>query len=241
MTELIKMIENARYLTCFTGAGISTLSGIRDFRGADGLYNDYDADKIFDLAYFHKDPSYYYRHAREIVYTTDAIVPNVVHTTLATLEKRGLLKVVITQNIDILHQAAGSKNVIELHGSAAKHSCLTCHKSYSYAQVLEDIQADIVPKCPDCGGIIKPHITFFGESLPAGALERAIQHAQKSDLMLVLGSSLVVQPAASVPLYCLKNGGRLVMVNQGKTPFDSLFCLHFNDLQSVFEALALHF
>ncbi len=231
---LLEMIEGAGYLTCFTGAGISTLSGIRDFRGKDGLYNDYDADKIFDLGYFHRDPGYYYRHAREIVYPTDDIVPNIVHKTLALLEEKGMLKVVITQNIDILHQAAGSQNVIELHGSAAKHSCLSCGEAYRYEQVLEDIAVDKVPKCVSCGGLVKPHITFFGESLPAGALEEATKQAAKSDVMLVLGSSLVVQPAASVPLYCLRGGGKIVMVNRGRTALDQFAELHFEDLESVF-------
>lgn len=230
MKELIKLIKNAKYCIAFTGAGISTFSGIRDFRGENGLYNDEDADKIFDLNYFRRDPSFYYSRSKNFIYDIDDKQPGIVHKLLSDLEHQGFLKTIITQNIDLLHQKAGSKDVIEVHGSPSVHKCLSCGKEYSFKEIVKLVKQDITPKC-SCSGIIKPEITFFGEQLPAKAINRAFSVASKSDLMLVLGSSLTVQPAASIPLETVKSGGKIIIVNNMPTPLDSSAYMLFPDLQ----------
>jgi len=231
MKELISSIKNASFCSAFTGAGISTFSGIRDFRGKNGLYNDEDADKIFDLSYFMQDPSFYYRKSKKFIYDFEDKKPGIIHELLADIEKSGMLKTVITQNIDLLHQKAGSKDVIEVHGSPSVHRCLSCGTTYSFIEIASIVQNDETPECRTCGGIIKPDITFFGESLPASAIDRAFEVAAESDLMLVLGSSLVVQPAASIPLETVRRGGRIVIVNDMKTPLDDYAWKTFSDLE----------
>ena len=230
MNELLDAIEKSANLTAFTGAGVSTFSGIRDFRGKNGLYNDEDADKIFDLNYFMRDPSFYYSKTKDFIYNIEEKNPGPVHKMLAGLESEHRIKTVITQNIDLLHQKAGSLDVIEVHGSPSTHRCLGCGKQFDFREIANLVQQDIVPSCPDCGGIIKPDITFFGEALPAHAIERAFDVAAESDLMLVLGSSLVVQPAASIPLQTVRSGGRIVIVNDMPTPLDDYAWKIFPDL-----------
>ena len=235
VNELFELIVKAKYFTALTGAGVSTLSGIRDFRGKDGLYNDMDAEKIFDIVYFEKDPSLYYTQAGSFIYNLDEKESSIVHLLLGELEKRGYLKAVITQNIDLLHQKGGSKNVIEIHGSPETHYCMRCAGiRVSYEEAAAIVRRGEMPKCPKCGKILKPAITFFGESLPANALRQAVTESQKSDLMLVLGTSLTVYPAASMPDYVLRNGGKVVIVNNMPTPLDSRAHLHFDDLGAVF-------
>jgi NAD-dependent deacetylase len=223
-----------------TGAGVSTLSGIRDFRGINGLYNDMDAEKLFDIEYFTRDPSFYYRHAGSFIYNINEKAASVVHLTLGELERRGYLKALITQNIDLLHQKGGSSNVIEIHGSPQTHYCLRCagvRMGFDEAAAL--VRAGQMPRCPRCGGVLKPAITFFGESLPAEALRRAVSESQEADLMLVLGTSLTVYPAASMPDYTLRSGGEVVIVNNMPTPLDRQAALRFEDLGEVFEGLRL--
>jgi NAD-dependent deacetylase len=147
---------------------------------------------------------------------------------------------VITQNIDLLHQKAGSKHVVEVHGSPRIHHCLKCGKSWTFQEIAEMVQQDIVPSCDSCGGVVKPDITFFGESLPPEAVDEAVNLASQADLMIVLGSSLVVQPAASFPMYTLRGGGKLVIVNNMETPLDSYADLTFTDLKEVFTYLHEH-
>ena len=235
MKELIELLKQKKLISSFTGAGISTFSGIRDFRGINGLYNDEDADKIFDLNYFMNDPSFYYRKSKNFIYDLEVKTPGIVHEMLANLEANGKMKTVITQNIDLLHQKAGSSDVIEVHGSPSIHRCLSCGKTYLYEDIAQIVQSDIIPKCDICGGIIKPDITFFGESLPANAVDRAFNVAAASDLMLVLGSSLVVQPAASIPLETVRYGGKIVIVNNMPTPLDNYAWKHFSDLEDFCE------
>jgi NAD-dependent deacetylase len=235
---LFDRIQKARHCVALTGAGVSTLSGIRDFRGKNGLYNDMDAEKIFDIEYFHQDPSFYYKAAGSFIYNIDEKEPSVVHTCLAELERRGWLKALITQNIDLLHEKGGSKRVIEVHGSPQIHYCLHCSGvRMSFDEVAAIVHAGGLPKCPKCGRTLKPAITFFGESLPADALRDATGEAQAADLILVLGTSLTVNPAASLPLYTLRNGGKLVIVNNMPTPLDSQAFMHFDDLGEVFEGI----
>jgi NAD-dependent deacetylase len=235
---LFSLIREAKHLTALTGAGVSTLSGIRDFRGKNGLYNDMDAEKIFDINYFEKDPSFYYSHAGSFIYNIDEKEASIVHTTLGELEKRGFLKSLITQNIDLLHQKGGSKNVIEIHGSPKIHYCLRCAGvRVTFEEAAAAVHEGKMPQCPKCGKVLKPAITFFGESLPVDALREAVSESQKSDLMLVLGTSLTVYPAASTPEYTLRSGGKIVIVNNMATPLDSRALLKFDDLGTVFEEL----
>lgn len=235
---LYERIRKARHCVALTGAGVSTLSGIRDFRGKNGLYNDMDAEKIFDIDYFTQDPSYYYRAAGSFIYNIDEKEASVVHKALGELEKQGLLKALITQNIDLLHQKGGSKKVIEVHGSPQIHYCLRCAGvRMPFAEAAALVKAGELPKCPRCGRVLKPAITFFGESLPISALHEAGQEAQQADLMLVLGTSLTVYPAASLPEYTLRNGGEIVIVNNMATSLDSRAVQHFDDLGDVFDEL----
>ena len=238
IAQLYRRIKNARYLVALSGAGVSTLSGIRDFRGKNGLYTEMDAEKIFDLDYFMQDPSFYYSQAGSFIYNINEKEPSVVHTVLGEFEQRGYLKALITQNIDLLHQKGGSKKVIEIHGSPTIHYCMRCagvRMSFDEAAAL--VRAGDLPQCPQCGGILKPAITFFGESLPVDALREASVESQKADLMLVLGTSLTVYPAASMPDYTLRNGGEVVIVNNMPTPLDRYAIQHFEDLGLVFEGL----
>ncbi|MDR2435027.1 MAG: NAD-dependent deacetylase [Treponema sp.] len=238
IAELYRHIREAGHPVALTGAGVSTLSGIRDFRGKNGLYNDMDAEKIFSLEYFMEDPSFYYKHAGSFIYNISEKEASVVHLVLGELEKRGFLKALITQNIDLLHQKGGSKNVIEIHGSPEMHYCLRCAGvRMGFDEVAALVHAGDMPRCPKCGRVLKPAITFFGESLPAEALRRATAEAQQADLMLVLGTSLTVYPAASMPDYTLRNGGELIIVNNMPTPLDRSAAMCFEDLGEVFEGL----
>lgn len=237
--ELVRLVREARRCVALTGAGISTLSGIPDFRGPRGLYRrtDIDADKLFDLRYFLRDPSYYYRHAADILYNLDSKEPNLVHTVLADMEQNGLLRAVITQNIDLLHQKAGSRRVLELHGSPLHHRCLQCGRAYPFESIVRAVRAGETPQCEICGGIVKPGIVFFGEALPADVLEEAEEEASRADLMLVLGSSLTVYPAAALPEATLRQGGGLAIVNASPTHLDAAAVWRGVDLAEAFTAL----
>jgi NAD-dependent deacetylase len=241
MKRFLDLLEESENCVFLSGAGISTFSGIPDFRGSNGLYTKYDANKIFDLAYFHKDPAYFYTHAREFIYDLDTKEPNLIHRTLAVMEKKGCISSVITQNIDLLHQKAGSQNVIEIHGSPINHRCLSCGENYSYADVRNLLEKETVPHCTKCSGLIKPDITFFGEMLDETAITNAIISSSKADVFVVIGSSLVVQPAASLPLYSLKRGGKLVIVNNMSTPLDEYAYLKYGELGDFFDQLSAYF
>jgi len=236
--ELFEKIKRSKHCTALTGAGVSTLSGIRDFRGKNGLYNDLDAEKIFDINYFEEDPSFYYRASQDFIYNIDEKSPSIVHRVLAELEKRDFIKALITQNIDLLHTKAGSVNVIEIHGSPKTHYCLRCAGvRMSFDEAAAIVRSGELPKCPKCGRVLKPAITFFGESLPIDALREATAEAQESDLMLVLGTTLTVYPAASMPQYTLSRGGEIIIVNNMPTPLDGRAALHYEDLGEVFNGL----
>ena len=238
MDALVELIRSSRDIVVFTGAGVSTLSGIPDYRGEDGLYKQLGGEFVFDIEIFRRDPAFFYTHARNLFYPREMPEPSLVHLQCARLEELGLLSAVVTQNIDMLHQRAGSRTVIELHGSPAWHTCGACGRQYPFAWASERVHRDGVPRCEDCRGVVKPEVTFFGEMLPDGALERACELASAADLMLVLGSSLLVQPAASVPLVTVRCGGRLVIVNRGETPLDRHCELRFDDLAEVFGLVA---
>ena len=238
MERLAEALKKSKYCVVFTGAGVSTLSGIRDFRGKNGIYKEEDASQIFDIGYFRNNPNFYYQKSRDLIYNLDEKKPSIVHLELARLEKKGIVKSVITQNIDHLHQRGGSKNIIEVHGSPSVHKCVSCRKEMEYEEVCRVVKTGTYPICPECGGDIKPDIVFFGEMLPEEAVEMAVSESAKADLMLVLGSTLVVQPAASFPVYTIRNGGRLVIVNNMETPLDSHADLRYQDLEAVFKYLS---
>jgi NAD-dependent deacetylase len=235
VSELYKWICEAKHLVAFTGAGVSTLSGIQDFRGKNGIKN---GETIFNIDVFEQDPSIYYNASRSFLYNLDERKPSIVHIVLAELEKRGFLKALITQNIDLLHQKAGSSNVMEVHGSPKVHYCLRCAGvRMGFEEAAAIVLSGGMPQCPKCGRVLKPAITFYGEALPIEALREATAHAHKADLMLVLGTSLVVYPAASMPEYTLRSGGRIVIVNNMPTHLDSHAAMRFEELGPVFEEL----
>lgn len=239
-SPLIDLIKTARHCVVLTGAGISTLSGIPDFRGKNGFYKrtDIDPNRIFDIDAFKEDPSYYYTHARDFIYNLDSKEPNIVHTELARLEARGNVKAILTQNIDLLHQKAGSKHVLELHGSPAVHHCLRCGATLGFDDIVRILDEGRIPDCPKCHGIMKPDIVFFGEPLPEATLEEAQQEAWEADLMLVLGSSLTVYPAASLPGITAHRGGKLAIINADPTPYDRYAVWKGTDLGEAFSAIA---
>ena len=235
------MIRGSRSLVVLTGAGISTLSGIPDFRSSSGVYakrwNEYRVEEILSIGFFHAHPELFYEWAREFWYKLDSYQPNVVHTSLATLERKGYVRGVFTQNIDMLHKKAGSRKCYELHGSAEHHHCTNCNSYYSYASIAPIVLNGEVPRCTQCGSVIKPDITFYGENLDSLVLAKAYEMFSHSDLTLVLGSSLLVQPAANLPYHSLQNSASLVIVNKQKTGYDRSATLQFTDLQQFGEAL----
>lgn len=216
--EIREILANGKNVVFFGGAGVSTESGIPDFRGKGGLYDDAGESKEYYLSSecLHNEPAKFFRFFRENMVFTYA-EPNDAHYALAELEQRGILKAVITQNIDGLHQKAGSKRVIELHGSADRHYCSHCRKRYTTAQVEE---WGSVPYCPACGGVIRPDVVLYGEALPGFSYAEAEDAVAEADVMIVGGSSLVVHPAAS--LVDFFQGEHLVIINHTPTPYDGL-------------------
>ena len=228
MKRLIEAIAKAKHVGCLTGAGVSTLCGIPDFRGPQGLYKNPDAERIFDIDWFDRDPSIYYNGCRELVYGLGAYEPGPVHLALKKLEDIGKLKGIATQNIDMLHQKAGSTNVYEVHGSPIMHHCRRCGSAKSYAEIVEMLKKGI-PHC-ECGGVYKPDITFFGEALPEAAFTKAQELAIRSDVFLVLGTSLTVFPAAGLPRLTLQAGGKVFIVNGQPTSLDDYAVARYDDL-----------
>jgi NAD-dependent deacetylase len=206
------LIRRARRIVALTGAGISTAAGIPDFRGPRGLYvtRQYDPEKTFDIEYFDRDPRYFFAFARDFVQLVERIRPTFTHRFLAELEARGPLEAVITQNIDGLHQAAGSRRVIEVHGSYRNGHCRACGRAHGYEALKAKVLCEAIARCDECGGVVKPDIVFFGEAVQGMA--EASRVAGRADLFVVIGSSLTVHPAASLPEYA---GGQVVVVNQG--------------------------
>lgn len=234
---LIEALKKAKHVGVLTGAGVSTLSGIPDFRGPQGLYKNPDAERIFDIDWFDRDPSVYYKGCRELVYGLEKYEPNKVHHALKRLEDIGLLKGIATQNIDMLHQKAGSSNVWEVHGSPLLHHCRWCGRSIGFNEVCAELKKGIeVPRC-SCGGAYKPDITFFGEMLPEEAFVKSQELALSSDVFLVLGTSLTVYPAASLPSLTLRAGGKVFIVNGSPTSLDNEVTARYTDLAAFADAV----
>ena len=206
--EAAEVIARSKKCIALTGAGISAESGIPTFRSKGGLWNDYDPTVYASLDTFIKDPSKYWSIRGEFIRNYDKYIPNEGHNTLARLEKEGILKCIITQNIDGLHRKAGSENILEIHGSLRESYCRSCRREY----IAPDIPAGDVPLCA-CGGILKPDTVLFGEQLPEGVLEEAQLLAESCDAMLLIGTSAVVYPAAYLPVLAKRNGAKIIEIN----------------------------
>jgi NAD-dependent deacetylase len=205
-----------------TGAGISTESGIPDFRSPTGLWAQFDPMEYGTIEAFRSDPEKVWRfYAPRISMLTEA-EPNPAHHALAELERLGFVRAVVTQNIDLLHARAGSRDVVEVHGSIRASTCPQCDASHSLERVLALLEErpEEAPRCASCAGVLKPDVVFFGELLPERAMEQAHALAASAGLMLVVGSSLEVFPVAGLPQLTLNAGGELAIVNLGPTPFD---------------------
>ena len=231
---LKQWISESNSIVFFGGAGVSTESGIPDFRSVDGLYNqhfEYPPEQIISHSFFARDPEYFFRFYREKMMPL-GFEPNITHKVLARLEGEGKLSGVITQNIDGLHQKAGSVNVQELHGSVLRNFCVRCGKAYSAEYVKN---ADGIPRCT-CKGIVKPDVVLYEESLNQQTLENAIELMRNADLLIVAGTSLTVYPAAGLINYY--QGNRLVLINRDATPYDHEADLVFHEsLGKIFEQL----
>lgn len=218
MNKLQLMIEASEYVVFFGGAGVSTESGIKDFRSKDGLYsekNDVPPEFILSHGYFEKHTEEFFKYYREKM-LNPGILSNAAHKKLAELEQRGKLKAIITQNIDGLHQAAGSKNVYELHGSVHRNYCTKCKKMFDADYILN---SNGVPHC-ECGGVIKPDVVLYDEALSDDVVNAAVTHIAKADLLIVAGTSLMVYPAAGLLGYF--HGKYLALINKDETPVDKI-------------------
>jgi NAD-dependent deacetylase len=204
-----------------TGAGISTESGIPDFRSAGGLWERFDPLEYGSIQAFRENPARVWEFYAPRFSMLGSAEPNPGHIALAELERLGHVRAIVTQNIDLLHQRAGSTEVVEVHGSIRTASCPGCGRSSPLAEVLELLDASPAPPCPDCGVILKPDVVFFGELLPEGAMARATELSASAGLMLVVGSALEVQPVAGLPFDTLRAGGALAIVNRGPTSLDA--------------------
>ena len=223
--QLQKIIDNSRKIVFFGGAGVSTESGIPDFRSVDGLYNqkyDYPPEEILSHTFFERHTDEFYRFYRDKMLCLDK-KPNKAHHKLAELEKAGKLLAVVTQNIDGLHQAAGSKRVYELHGSVLRNHCRKCRKFFS-AEYIKNSEG--VPEC-SCGGVIKPDVVLYEEGLDDSVVNGALNAIMQADTLIIAGTSLTVYPAAGFIRYF--RGGAVVLINRDKTPFDSQADLVFHD------------
>ena len=217
---LAELIRDADSVVALTGAGISVPSGIPDFRSpGTGLWQNVDPMEVAHIDAFHRDPQRFWSFYGQRFQTLEEKQPNRAHRVLAALEAAGRLEAVITQNVDCLHGRAGSREVVEVHGSIRSSSCLACGARYELENVRERGDREGIPRC-DCGQPLKPDVVLFGEYLPAGALERAQQLAAAADLMLCVGSSLEVYPVAALPEVTLAAGGKLAIVTQSPTGFD---------------------
>lgn len=237
--ELQKLIDDAKNIVVLTGAGISTASGIPDIRSANGAANNkdlikkykYDYETIVSHTFFMRHTDEFYRYYKEQMIFKNA-EPNIAHKYLANLEKRKNI-MIITQNIDGLHTVAGSKNVVEFHGSTQRNTCMNCGEHFSLDYVMSQ---DGVPHCDRCGGIIKPDVVLFEEGIDYQAISDSVNATEHADLLIVIGSSLVVYPAAGIPNYF--HGNNIVIINKDPTPLDAYakIVIH-DDIKQVFSKL----
>ena len=235
LDKLVEMINESETIVFFGGAGVSTSSGIPDFRSKDGLYNsdkyDYDPEVMLSNMFFYSYTDKFYEFYKDAMNVLD-YKPNIVHNFLKKLEDSGKLKAIVTQNIDGLHTKAGCKNVYELHGTIYKNNCIKCNKEYSAKYVFESKD---IPRC-ECGGLIKPKVVLYGEQLPEEDYNKSVKAIDNCDLLIVAGTSLTVFPASG--LVNLFHGKYLVIINKDKTSYDSKADLVINDdMKEIFEEL----
>lgn len=218
-----ELLSAARAGLALTGAGASAESGIPTFRGEGGLWTKYDPVKVASIDVFLEDPAAYWRVSKERGGIALAARPNPGHYALAAIEAAGLLVAIVTQNTDGLHQDSGSRRVIEVHGSSRTVECLDCAAREPRADVQARLEVEMPPRCRVCGGtLLKPTVVLFGEPMPLPAIKEAFALARAADVMLVVGSSLVVHPAADIPLAAVRSGASLIVVNAEPTPLDKL-------------------
>lgn len=223
VSRAAEILSSARRGLALTGAGVSAESGIPTFRGEGGLWKEYDPVKVASIEYFMADPSAYWKVSKDRGRVALAASPNPGHHALAALEATGHLAGVVTQNTDGLHQESGSRNVIEIHGSSRTVQCLDCGNREARADVQARLDVEMPPRCKVCGGtFLKPTVVLFGEPMPQAAVAKAFALARDADVVLVVGSSLVVYPAADIPLVALRSRARMIVINAEPTPFDGL-------------------
>ena len=223
LTFAAHTIANASRVVAFTGAGISVESGITPFRGRGGLWETYDPAEYAHINTFRSNPEKAWILLKEMLATVSTAEPNAAHRALAELEQLGKLRCIVTQNVDSMHQRAGSSNVVEFHGSFRRFVCLECARRFE----TNELVFDLVPLRCTCGGLLKPDVIFFGEPIPTDTLARAEYMARTCDAMLVIGTSAIVQPAASLPLIAWKAGAKVIEVNSEPTPFTELVSNYF--------------
>lgn len=241
LRQAAQRLRSSTHVVAFTGAGISTPSGIPDFRSpSTGLWNFVDPLAVASLWSFDEDPEGFYRWMRPLAHKLSSARPNRAHRALAQLEEQRLLSVLITQNVDGLHQRAGSERVLELHGDLETLRCLSCHSVHPSEAYWQRFLADgLLPRCPHCHAVLKPSAVLFGEELPHEVLRAAQQEALSCDLMLVAGSSLEVMPAADLPRLAHRRGACLIIVNDQPTPLDQAAEFRFRaDVTQVLPLLA---
>ena len=220
--EASRIIAESDYAVVFTGAGVSAESGIPTFRGKDGLWTKYDPEEVASIYGFRRNPKAFWNFSRELMVKMKA-KPNPAHYAIAELEKLGIVRAVITQNVDMLHQMAGSKNVLELHGSMEYVDCLDCGRTYRWEFIEKMLEEGLEIRC-ECGSeYVKPRVVLFGEPLPSDVLSRAIEESKRCDTFIVIGSSLVVYPAASLPFHAKNSGAKLIIINTEESQADSIF------------------
>jgi NAD-dependent deacetylase len=224
------LLGNSVNIVAFSGAGISTESGLADFRSPGGLWDRYRIVTFQEFLSSHENRVEYWSMRRELIPDLLSARPNPAHHALAGLEDQGKLQSIITQNIDGLHQAAGSQKVIELHGTNVTASCLSCGKQWAIEAIQERLDAgELDPLCDECNGFIKPDTVSFGQPMPADAMDRAYQACENCDLFLMIGSSLEVQPANQFPLVAHQGGASLIFINRTNTPYDHLAAVRFSE------------
>jgi len=209
-----KLIVNSNYLIALTGSGISAESGIPTFRGEDGLWKKYRPEELATPEAFFSDPKKVWEWYNWRISMVLKAEPNKAHYALTELEKLGLLKTIITQNVDDLHERSGVKNLIKLHGNILEARCISC----SYREKIKTPYIEIPPKCPKCGSLLRPDVVWFSEPLPTGALEKMYESAKKADGILVIGTSAMVMPAGALPSFVKNNGGVVIEINLDPTP-----------------------
>ncbi|MFI5027372.1 MAG: NAD-dependent deacetylase [Solirubrobacterales bacterium] len=242
--RLAELIGESGCTVALTGAGVSVPSGIPDFRTPEtGLWANVDPMEVAHIDVFEGDPARFWSYFRPRFHSLGDKRPNPAHEALAELERQGALEGVITQNIDRLHRAAGSRNVVEVHGSIETSSCTRCLSSFGIDEIDDLFDGEGVARCATCAGAVKPDVVLFGELLPESAMAQAQQLAGRADLMLCVGSSLAVHPVAALPRLTLERGGRLAIVTMGPTPSDLAAALTLGgelelELVALVEALA---